>query len=101
MTKIKQTEEFRLWESSLRGRRARTLIATRIFRLSCGLAGDVLPVGEGVSEMRIHHGPGYRIYFQQRREVLIVLLCGGNKKSQAADIKAAKKLAQEWRVPRE
>ena len=94
---LKQTETFRQWESKLRDRRARTIIAARLLRLAEGLAGDVAPVGEGVSELRIHYRPGYRIYFQPRGAVLIVLLCGGNKSSQARDISAAKKLAKEWR----
>jgi putative addiction module killer protein len=94
---LKQTEVFRIWESKLRDRRARTIIAARLLRLAEGLVGDVAPVGEGVSELRIHYGPGYRIYFQKRGNTLIVLLCGGDKASQARDITAAKKLAQEWR----
>ncbi|MDP8995573.1 MAG: type II toxin-antitoxin system RelE/ParE family toxin [Pseudomonadota bacterium] len=95
---LKQTETFRLWESKLRDRRARTIIAARLMRLVEGLAGDVAPVGEGVSELRIHYGPGYRIYFQQRGNTLMVLLCGGDKASQKRDIMSAKKLAQEWRT---
>lgn len=96
MIEIKQTETFRSWEARLRDRRARTLIAARVMRLAEGLPGDVAAVGEGVSELRIHHGPGYRIYFQMRGNVLVVLLCGGDKASQARDIAMAKKLAQEW-----
>lgn len=96
MIEIKQTETFRSWEARLRDRRARTLIAARVMRLAEGLPGDVAPVGEGVSELRIHHGPGYRIYFQKRGNVLVVLLCGGDKGSQARDIAMAKKQAQEW-----
>lgn len=65
-------------------------------RLAAGLPGDVERVGDGVSELRIHYGPGYRVYFQQRGNVLIVLLCGGDKGSQARDIAAAKTLAKEW-----
>jgi putative addiction module killer protein len=94
---LKQTETFRLWESKLKDRRARTIIATRLLRLAEGLAGDVAPIGEGISELRIHFGPGYRIYFQQRGNAIVVLLCGGDKASQARDILAAKKLAREWR----
>ena len=97
MIEIKQTETFRIWEAKLKDRRARTIIAARLMRFAEGLAGDVAPVGEGVSELRIHYGPGYRIYFQQRGALLIVLLCGGQKSSQARDISAAKKLAKEWR----
>ena len=93
---LKQTETFRIWESKLRDRRARTIIAARLFRLAEGLAGDAAPVGEGVSELRIHYGPGYRVYFQQRGNIFIVLLCGGDKGSQTRDISAAKKLAREW-----
>ena len=97
MIEIKQTETFRIWEAKLKDRRARTIIAARLMRFAEGLAGDVAPVGEGVSELRIHYGPGYRVYFQQRGALLIVLLCGGEKSSQARDISAAKKLAKEWR----
>ena len=93
---LKQTETFRLWESKLRDRRARTIIATRLMRLAEGPAGDVAPVGEGVSELRIHHGPGYRVYFQRHGDTIIVLLCGGDKASQSRDITNAKKLAREW-----
>lgn len=96
MMELKQTASFAKWESRLRDKRARTIVAARLMRLAEGLPGDVEPVGEGVSELRIHHGPGYRIYFQQRGTLLIVLLCGGDKRSQARDIAAAKKLAKEW-----
>jgi putative addiction module killer protein len=91
---IKQTETFRKWESGLRDRRVRTIIATRLMRLAEGLPGDVSTVGDGVSELRIHFGPGYRIYFQQRGHILVILLCGGDKGSQKRDIILAKKLAQ-------
>jgi putative addiction module killer protein len=93
---IKQTETFRIWESKLRDIRARTAIAARLFRLAEGLTGDAAAVGEGVSELRIHYGPGCRIYFQRRGSVLIVLLCGGDKGSQDRDIAIAKRLAKEW-----
>lgn len=96
MIELKQTETFRLWEARLKDRRARTIIAARVARLSEGLPGDVAPVGEGVGELRIHHGPGYRVYFQQRGNTLVVLLCGGDKSKQVHDIATAKKLAQEW-----
>ena len=91
---LNQTETFRIWEAKLKDRRARTIIAARLMRLSEGLFGDVASVGEGIKELRIHYGPGYRIYFQQRGATIIVLLCGGDKSSQARDIIAAKKLAQ-------
>lgn len=96
MIEIEQSETFRKWESRLKDRRARIIIAGRINRLAEGLPGDVEPVGEGVSELRIHYGPGYRIYFQQRGHVLILLLCGGDKKTQRRDIEAAKRIAKEW-----
>lgn len=91
---ILQTMVFRRWEQNLRDRRAKTLIATRLFRLANGLAGDVKPVGEGVSEMRISYGPGYRIYFKQQGCRIIILLCGGDQSSQANDITLAKMLAR-------
>ncbi|HEO1527564.1 TPA: type II toxin-antitoxin system RelE/ParE family toxin, partial [Pseudomonas aeruginosa] len=78
-------------------RRAKAVIAARIFRLANGLPGDVSPVGQGVSELRIHYGPGYRVYFQQRGTEIVILLCGGDKSSQARDIEMAKRLANEWR----
>lgn len=96
---IQQTETFRLWESNLRDRRVRTIIATRINRLSAGLAGDVAPVGEGVSELRIHYGAGYRVYFQKRGDTIVILLCGGDKGSQPRDIELAKSLAKNWSNP--
>lgn len=96
MNELKQTETFKAWRSSLNDARARSAIASRLFRLASGLAGDVKPVGEGVSELRIHYGPGYRVYFQQRGKTLIILLCGGNKSTQQRDIAEAKRLAKNW-----
>ncbi|WP_137922623.1 MULTISPECIES: type II toxin-antitoxin system RelE/ParE family toxin [Bacteria] len=96
MSELKQTETFRKWRTRLKDERARILVASRLDRLAFGLAGDVEPVGQGVSELRIHHGPGYRIYFQKRGSTIIVLLCGGDKSTQAKDIKAAKRLAEAW-----
>lgn len=96
MIELKQTSTFAKWESRLRDKRARTIIASRLMRLAEGLPGDVEPVGEGISELRIHYGPGYRVYFQRRAHRLIVLLCGGDKGSQSRDIAAAKKLAKDW-----
>ncbi len=93
---IKQTSAFQKWESKLKDRVARAAIAARIFRLANGLSGDVTPVGQGISELRVHYGPGYRVYFQQRGTELIILLCGGNKSSQKRDIEMAKRLASEW-----
>lgn len=96
MIELKQTAIYEKWEARLRDKRARTIIAARLMRLAEGLPGDVEPVGEGVSELRIHYGPGYRVYFQRRGNLLVVLLCGGDKSTQARDIATAKKLATEW-----
>lgn len=97
MIEIKQTATFMTWESKLRDKRAKAAIASRIFRLANGLPGDVSPVGQGVSELRVHYGPSYRIYFQQRGMEIVILLCGGDKSSQPRDIEIAKRLANEWR----
>jgi len=78
----------------LRDRQARARIQTRIDRLQLGLAGDVRPVGEGVSELRIDYGPGYRVYFVQRGKKLVILLGGGDKRTQDRDIKTAIELAR-------
>jgi putative addiction module killer protein len=96
MAEFKQTETFRRWRTRLKEVRTRALIASRLDRLAFGNAGDVKPVGEGVSELRIDYGPGYRIYFQRRGELIILLLCGGDKSTQAKDIKTAKRLAKDW-----
>jgi putative addiction module killer protein len=80
---------------NLKDKRLRLIIASRLDRLVYGNSGDVKPVGEGVNELRIDHGPGYRIYFKRRGNAIIVLLCGGNKSSQAKDIARAKALAEE------
>ncbi|MCG6659894.1 type II toxin-antitoxin system RelE/ParE family toxin [Halomonas campisalis] len=96
MLDIKQTETYRKWERKLRDRRAKALIAACVFRLANGLPGDVKPVGQGISELRIHHGPGYRVYFKQRGNEIIILLCGGDKDTQQGDIETAQRLAAEW-----
>jgi putative addiction module killer protein len=92
---IRRTIEFSDWLGALRDGRAKRTIAARIDRLAHGNPGDVKPVGHGVSELRIRYGPGYRVYFVQRGSVLIVLLCGGDKGSQYADILKAQALARE------
>jgi len=97
MIEIIKTDKFDQWLSKLRDRQARARIEVRIRRLSLGHLGDVKPVGEGVSEMRINYGPGYRIYFTGNSSIMVVLLCGGNKSSQDEDIKMAKTIAREWR----
>ena len=96
MFELKQTETFRKWWTQLKDERAKGLIFARLDRLAYGHAGDVAPVEEGISELRIHYGPGYRVYFQRWRNTLIVLLCGGDKSTQSKDIKIAKRLAGEW-----
>jgi putative addiction module killer protein len=94
MVEIRKTETFAHWVDNLRDIRAKARVLVRIERLASGNAGDVKPVGEGVCEMRIDYGPGYRVYFIQRGSELIVLLAGGEKSSQSRDIKAAIRLAQ-------
>ena len=96
MIEFRQTETFQKWRIRLKDERIRALIASRLDRLAFGNAGDVKPVGQGISELRIAHGPGYRIYFQRRGNTIIILLCGGDKSTQAKDIKTAKRLAAEW-----
>ena len=95
MIQIQQTETYAKWFAGLRDRVARARIDIRIRRLSLGNAGDAKPVGEGVSELRIDHGPGYRLYFIRRGEVVIVLLAGGDKSTQDKDIRTAKALAKD------
>ena len=92
---VRQTTRFANWLAGLRDERAKARILKRLDRAGQGNLGDVAPIGEGVSEMRIFYGPGYRIYFVQRGSELIVLLCGGDKSSQRADIDEAKALAKE------
>ncbi|MDQ3027889.1 MAG: type II toxin-antitoxin system RelE/ParE family toxin [Pseudomonadota bacterium] len=94
MIRAFKTDQFSSWLDSLKDLNARARIQVRIERLILGNAGDVLPVGEGVSELRVHHGPGYRIYFKQRGRDLVILLAGGTKSTQAADIKTALRLAR-------
>ncbi|MGH6610017.1 MAG: type II toxin-antitoxin system RelE/ParE family toxin [Burkholderiaceae bacterium] len=94
---LKQTEIFRKWRERLKDQRARALIASRLDRFAYGHSGNVESVGEGVSELRIHYGPGYRIYFTQRGDQVVVLLCGGDKGSQTRDMKTARRLANEWK----
>jgi len=94
MVEIRKTELFAKWIDSLRDLQAKARVLVRIERLASGNAGDVKPVGEGISEMRIDYGPGYRVYFIKRGTELIILLAGGDKGSQSADIKVALRLAR-------
>ena len=94
MIEIRETTAYANWFARLRDERAKARINTRIRRLSLGNAGDVKPVGGGISELRIDYGAGYRIYFIRRGKILIVLLCGGDKSTQQTDIVAAKALVE-------
>lgn len=94
MIEIRQTEVYANWFSKLRDRQARARIDVRIRRLSLGNPGDVKPVGEGVSELRIDYGPGYRVYFIQRGSTVAILLAGGDKRTQNQDIQIALELAR-------
>ena len=91
---IRKTEVFAKWLDGLRDIRGRAQVQARIERLAAGNPGDVQPVGEGVSELRIHVGPGYRVYFKPRGRELIILLAGGDKRTQARDIQTALRLAR-------
>ena|SRR6185312_11822228 len=95
MVVVRQSEAFSAWLGDLRDRKAAAKIAARLARLELGNFGDAEPVGEGVTELRIHFGPGYRVYVVQRGEVLVVVLCGGDKSSQDRDIRRAKEMARE------
>jgi putative addiction module killer protein len=95
MIEVRQTDLFANWLRKLRDEQARARIQIRIRRLSLGNFGDVKPVGEGVGELRIDYGPGYRVYFYQIGNLLVLLLVGGTKKTQDADIAKAKQLAKE------
>ncbi|HPR07904.1 MAG TPA: type II toxin-antitoxin system RelE/ParE family toxin [Denitromonas sp.] len=97
MIELIRSATFDGWLSGLRDRKAVARIAARLDRLAAGNPGDVAPVGEGISELRIDYGPGYRVYYMRRGQVLVILLCGGDKSSQGRDIKQAKLLATEWK----
>lgn len=94
MVEVRKTDVFVTWLNSLRDVRARARILVRVERLVAGNPGDVRPVGEGVSELRIDYGPGYRVYFKEQRRKIVILLAGGNKQTQRRDIKTALRLAQ-------
>ena len=95
MLEVRQTSLYSEWFADLRDRTAKTRINIRIRRLSLGNPGDVQPVGEGVSELRVDFGPGYRVYFIQKAGIYVVLLAGGDKSTQEKDIRNAKALARE------
>lgn len=93
MYEVQKTDEFNTWLSALGDQKAVAKIASRIERLGLGNPGDVKPVGEGVSEMRLTYGPGYRVYYRQTGKKIILILCGGDKSTQENDIKRAKEIA--------
>ena len=94
---IVESGTFKRWLDSLRDRRAVARIDARLRRVSLGHIGDAQSVGDGVFEMRVHYGPGYRLYFVREGRQMVILLCGGDKDSQERDIRQAKELAREWR----
>ena len=94
---IVQSDTFSEWLARLKDRQARARIQMRLDRMALGNPGDVKPVREGISEMRVDCGPGYRVYFIQRGQQRIVLLAGGDKRSQEADIERAIRIAMDWR----
>jgi putative addiction module killer protein len=95
MIEVRLTTAFGAWLDDLRDREARARIVVRLRRIEIGALGDFKPVGGGVGELRIRYGPGYRLYFVRRGEIVVVLLCGGDKSTQAKDIRLAKIMAEE------
>ena len=95
MVELRKTERFARWIDGLRDLRARARIQARLDRLAEGNPGDVKPVGEGVSELRIDYGPGYRVYFKTRGRTVVILIAGGDKRTQSQDVKIALRLARE------
>ena len=94
MIEVRKTEVYATWLDGLRDVRARARVLVRIERLAAGNPGDVRPVGEGVSELRIDYGPGYRVYFKKQERTIIVLLAGGDKRTQSRDIETALRLSR-------
>ena len=97
MIELIKTSSFDRWLRQLRDIRAKARIEARIRRLSLGNTGDVKPVGDGISELRIDYGPGYRVYFMAKGPIIVVLLCGGDKGSRSRDIELAKSIALQWK----
>jgi len=94
VNEVRKTDNYARWLDGLRDIHARARILARVERLAAGNPGDVKPVGESVSELRIDYGPGYRVYFTTRGRTVIILLAGGDKRTQATDIKRALRLAR-------
>jgi len=97
MIDVVRSDVFDLWLRGLRDRQAKDRILARIVRLAGGNFGDIKPAGEGISEMRIDYGPGYRLYLMQRGSEIVILLCGGDKTTQRKDIALAKQIASQWK----
>ncbi|MDO9384782.1 MAG: type II toxin-antitoxin system RelE/ParE family toxin [Hyphomicrobiaceae bacterium] len=97
MIKVIASDSFASWVDDLKDRKTRVRILDRIDRLAGGNFGDRAPVGSGVFELRLHFGPGYRIYYVRQGDTVVVLLCGGDKASQTRDIRRAQKMAEEWK----
>lgn len=95
--RLLRSTTFQQWLADLKDEKARGIIAARLFRLQQGLQGDVGAISQGISELRIHHGPGYRIYFHRHGSTIIVLLCAGPKSTQSRDIAKAKDILKDWR----
>lgn len=100
MVRVIRSATFDRWLRNLKDQRAAARVLVRINRLAAGNPGDVKPVGHGVSELRINYGPGYRIYYLHNGDQLILLLTGGDKSTQATDIRQAQQIAQEWKANR-
>ncbi len=98
MIEVRTTPIFTKWFENLKDRRAKARIQARIDRIEMGNFGDAAPVGEGVSELRFFYGPGYRVYFSQRDNVVVILLCGGDKSTQQSDIAKAQQIARQLEV---
>jgi putative addiction module killer protein len=101
MVDVVSTDDFDKWLRKLKDKQGKLRILERVDRLANGNPGDVKPVGQGVSELRLTYGPGYRVYYLQDGEILILLLCGGDKSTQQKDIEKAHELAAEWRAERD
>jgi putative addiction module killer protein len=100
VSNVVRSDTFDRWLRKLKDRRAAARVLIRIDRLAAGNPGDAKPVGEGISELRINYGPGFRVYYRQEGDELILLLCGGDKSTQDDDIKNAKRIAKQWKETR-
>ena len=101
MIEVVRTDEFEMWLENLNDLRGKSRIIRRIDRLANGNPGDARPIGKGLSELRLDVGPGYRVYYLQDADTLVLLLCGGDKSTQQKDIEKAHELAEEWRADRQ